>query len=1583
MSSRQGSRIQVEPIRQQCRSMERCAARTCQLMRHALFGTMIVFLSLAARPIAAQITPTVPSSGVYGGSTDRSNPSSIYQPIGPVGNDPAFGPNLFTGSANQNAPVRPPTNIPIRTAALPSRPSLPPELESTPPEQTSDGEIVIGRQRSGMLSNYNPNSLNVRIAWGGGAKTWKGEIAVDDGTIESFRSLGIEADEIGSMWLEPVADRPEQKHLMIRHRTSRTYDGVDLKLIAPRTAKLTVKLYDATVADRPTVTEIPLHQLIDHEYTESLSYPLDEQGNRLVVRRSPGDRLRTSLSRDVMIFSPGERIGINVRPHRMKIEVDEPLDLSVTLKATGRDDVLWETKHQFPKSPFSPLTNSFGAPNNEGVYELTLVARQGQGRWLSTIAKPSWWSKPIAERKVQFVVLAEKPTTEETAGTPIDIEDLEVEVEIDPTDPGWLNGLLGQIPQLGRIPYMPKQPLGSGGFSSTNHTLGRLARLKPRNEFAGLAIDATDPSESIAPINRSTASNRSGISWQAYWLPISNPGRPHVLEIEYPAGISQTATISLIEPNAAGALVPFGVDSGIETKPSLAADTSPARMQKHRLIFWPRTKTPLVLISNPRTDTAALYGKIRVLSGWKKLPAPVQPSPEVPQRLIAAYMDRPLLPENFSAGESLDAWSHRSLDDWKTFYEASTRLVEYMKHVGLGGLMMNVAADGSSIYPSQTLQPTPRYDKGDLFATGQDPIRKDVLELLFRLFDREGLTLIPAVDFSAPLPELEAIKRLGGQESIGIEWIGPAGQRWLDTFQTRQGLAPYYNTLDSRVQQAMLRTADEVIDRYRHHRSWGGLGVRLSGHGYAQLPSPVWGLDDRTFRRFVVETGVRGALFIGPDRFAQRAKFIAGPALNVGDTSRFPPPPRDLSAIYRGESRQPGLSADSTRQAWLDWRAACLTNFYRALQDRVAQSRAGAKVYLAGVEIFESAESNRRPRPSLARQSKSTAATQMLERGLDMRRLGQINGLIVPRPRRMVAMDVPARAAADLEIELLEDFDQQFAGPQSASLFYHPPRDIYLEDFDASSPYKPATTWLASQPTLSGREARRRFVHAMATLDPLAIFDGGRMLSFGEEEMLRDLIATYRRLPPVPFVLAVNPNAAGGSSQPVTFRYARYAGATYMYAVNDAPFSVSASVELVGVEPGSPIRELTGQRNIAPPAQIDGALRWSVALAPYDLIAVRIDSPHTTPARPTVAYSEKVIETLNDRILTLGSLRASLQHPPAFNWLQNPSFEKPAPQVNSMDRGEYDPLRNIPGWDLRGESSTHVAIDKNHAHHGKASAYLKTGERPAILLSEPIPTPSTGRVSVSVFMRVEDQNRQPGVRIAIEGKHEGRRFYRVAQIGRTAGGDPTSPIGSRWTHYLFQIADLPLTGMDRFRILFEVSDRSEVWIDDVRLYHLDFNRSEQIEMALLLALARAELQQRRLSNCIHLMEGYWPRFLNHYVRPARIIEHPMQQDVRIATSPSRWSIDTPTPPPQRNPDAIAPPSTTPQTFPNVAPQQVPSGGGLDNGSSQTSVSAPPVGVATEDAVPSDPTNKSPESKSEKENSFISRLRDIVPSSWRF
>ena len=50
-------------------------------------------------------------------------------------------------------------------------------------------------------------------------------------------------------------------------------------------------------------------------------------------------------------------------------------------------------------------------------------------------------------------------------------------------------------------------------------------------------------------------------------------------------------------------------------------------------------------------------------------------------------------------------------------------------------------------------------------------------------------------------------------------------------------------------------------------------------------------------------------------------------------------------------------------------------------------------------------------------------------------------------------------------------------------------------------------------------------------------------------------------------------------------------------------------------------------------------------------------------------------------------------------------------------------------------------------------------------------------------------------------------------------------------------------------------------MDDVQVFSLAFNRTEMVELSKLIALADVKLQQGRVGECLHLLEGYWPRFL--------------------------------------------------------------------------------------------------------------------------
>lgn len=1215
-------------------------------------------------------------------------------------------------------------------------------------------------------------TLRLRLAWGGGEeRLWHGTVAVRNGTLLEPQSLGIEADEAGSMWLE-------EGQLAIAQRSPRGYDGVELLVEAPLSASLVIRLASGDEEAQGPPREIPLADLVQRE----VNAKLDEHGNRLSVRRAPGDQLRVHLDQRTLVFGPGERLSGKIEPHLLPMEAGAKVRLTSRLLPARTPSESWSSEHPLRAQPdlwsneqtfvvgeAEPLPLDVPLPEQEGTYDLVLKVTPSRWIQLPQASRAAQMLNQLAvERRLQVIVVRPDRPAVRAEG------ELRQVVEIDPADlQWWKRYATSQLPRLPKLQNFWKGPLGNDRIQPVQHpSLGKLAQLAPSPE--------------------------NDVSWEAYTLPINQPGCPHVLELDYPSDAVQTLGISIIEPNAAGAVIPIGLDSGIEQSEELVTEERAPQWLHHRLIFWPRTKSPIVLITNRRSDVPAVFGRIRVLGGWSHLPPAFAASPAPAGRLWAAYMDRPLVPENFSATEAVGALSDLSVDDWQTFHEGGTRLVEYLNHVGYNGLMLSVLADGSTIFPSKTLEPTPRYDTGVFFATGQDPVRKDVLELLLRLLDREHLQLIPAVDFSCPLPALEAILRAGGTESEGIQWVGDDGKVWTQRYAPLRGMAAYYNLLDPQVQEAMLAVLHELVANYAEHPAFAGLAVQLSGNGYAVLPGPRWGMDDATIARFQHDTQVvvPGS---GPSRFAQRAEFLDGPG----------------------------------RAAWLEWRAAQVTRFYQRVRDVLRAKRPEARLYLAGANLFSGEEAARDLLPTLPRRMSMTQA--LLRVGIDVAQYQQDPAVVLLRPEVTVPEWALGTGAVSQEARQMPDWDRLFAGlPQRGTLFYHRPQEVRITSFDERSPIRPTYTWLATQPVPSGLQNRRRFVHVLATLDPQVILDGGWELAMGQEGAVKDLVALYRRLPALPFE-PISP-----ASQPVTIRLATDGERTWAYAVNDAPFASELRVR-VKAPAGCSLEELTGLRRVPPLARDAQGAYWQLNLAPYEVVGVVFSAAGVQLSEPTVHWSDKVYAALQRRIADLGDRTAVLKHPPSLKTLRNGDFEQPSTS------------EALPAWSVQAKPGAKATLDRTQKHGGAQAVHLSSTGSPLLLASDRFVVPNTGRLTIDVWVRVADPGKPMRLWVAAEGSHHNAYFIRGKDI-------PALP-DAQWNWYRININDLPLEGLSPLRLRFDTVGAGDIWIDDIRLEALSFSLEENFALLKLLAPADIKLQNGQVADCLELLEGYWPHFL--------------------------------------------------------------------------------------------------------------------------
>lgn len=1308
-------------------------------------------------------------------------------------------------------------------------------------------------------------SLRVRLEWGGGQRrVWTGELHLSEGRLLDPVALGIEADTPGTL-------RIEQNRLLVHHRTSRAYAGLDVTLEAPLDATLTIDLRaadeNAAVATRqrqPAAqsVEIPLRGLLRGQTERAL----DTEGNKLLVYRLAGDQLRLEVDHPHMIFEPGETLSA-----RLTVPLLDALTREASVQwelrpARKTDRLAHAELGRLEPGQAGPVQFplSVELPKEEGVYDLHLaVVSQGRLRQVR-----------LYERQVQLVVLAAAaaPNSADARSQAEPLEDApRVVDEIDPTkEMGWA-AALDPVPRILAGRTLRARQLPPPQIRKTS--LGTFVEMRRR---------ATDPAE----------------SWIGYWLRIKHPGRPHLVVVEYPEDQQQSLGISIVEPNSANRVWPVGFDSGLYTGgPAGLRDA----VGRHELLFWPRTSSPLLLLTNLRTDAPAAFGRIRILelhnaaspdaaaatqahglrAVWRRATSQTMPSvglsiadaqsdaagvpvvgstfqarpqspdetpeaqrepppahqtaaaavpPSAPhpsaasaeaegrprpataptQRLFGPYMDKPLFPENFGASEQLERSSNRSLDDWLTFWQGAHRLVDYLKRQGYNSMVLAVLADGSTIYPSRLLEPTPRYDMGVFFPDGRDPMRKDVLELLFRLFDREGLVLVPELQFNAPLPELErmlATEPPGSDRTGGIRLVGADGRDWLDRFGSYRGLAPYYNPLNPHVQDEMLRVVGELAQRYEHHGSFGGLAMQLSADGYAQFPGLDWGYDDETIARFAAE-------------------------------SHIPLPEPDGRADRTAQYHQ--VLTQQARKEWLSWRARMLADLYRRVAQRVSQSQAGARFYLTTTHALAGNLGARAVYSAL--QEGRGVEELLLERGIDRQMISGNNQIVWLRPSRVGTLEHLRGGALDADISNSPELDALFRSSLvPGALFFHRPYTQRLPLFEkANLPWKDTYMQLVAQLSPSGVDNRRRFAHALAGMDAQVLWDGGWLIPMGQEPALKGWIDAFRRLPPVAFA-PVEPEDATTSTQPVTVR--RYAGPerTYLYLVNDSAWTVSAGLSL-HCPLDTPLEQAGADYSLSLRPTERGVTRLECELGAYGLCVAELPVQNLKVSNLVVDVPGAVRSALEEEIASL--YRRSNEIPDDNESqrlaasLHNAGFEQAQPDEPALPQD----------WTFNAvDRSGRAALDANRPYEGQSS--LRCSSR-GTLTSAPFAPPPRPFLGLRVRLRSDREGVR--VRLALEGTMAQGKYTR-----------PSVPIlvGRNWQPYMFRIFDLPHDQIRELRAQLELVQDATVWVDAVELVSFPLKEKEANELGKTVTNARSALDMGKLSDCRRILDSYWARFI--------------------------------------------------------------------------------------------------------------------------
>ena len=1241
--------------------------------------------------------------------------------------------------------------------------------------------VIVGCCAHGVLAD---TDLRLHIAWGGGVeRQWGGRVMlVDGGTMRDLSLLGMDADEPGT-----ITQRGQQ--LLISQRRNRNYDGLEITVTAPLTSKLRVELLAA--GERTArVVEIPLEELVSGYRSESL----DSDKNRLVIRRSPGDFIRLRFQRDHLVFRPNEAFMLDVVPHELRVSPGSNVRCVMRLYSARSREMIWEQVQTLRSDALGRLA-AWGRclakiPEVEGVYDLRIALSNRR------LSSPLSGDKPIAKRQLQLVVVA--------SGTPARTEEepRRLILDLDPTQKNWWERLT-RLPQWTLLPGLRSEgPLGNVKASRITRD-GRTWTSLPES------------------------------SWQAYPLPIDEVGAEHELEIDFPGNHSQSFVVSIIEPNPAGKVIPVGLDSGVHISQEDVSGVAvkPKLVNQHRLTFWPKTKSPMVLVTNLRDDRSAIFGHLRV---HRRASAAVDQRPVQDGRYAFAYFERPLFPECFGATEGLDPETGRSLEDWKTFFDGGQRMVRHVKRSGYNGLVMTCVSEGSALYPSRLLQPTPKHDRGAFFASGQDAVRKDVLEMLFRICDREGIQLVPAVEFATPLPELEELRWHAQDEKLGLDLVDENGMSWIETHGSKRGKAPYYNPLDEEVQQAMLAVIKEIAARYSNHPSFGGVSITMTPDGYTQFPDANWGLDSNTLGDFQSQT---------------------------------------LGESLGNSSIRKIVDDAGIREKWLAYRAGRLTKFYQQMSTELQRYRPRARLYLAAGRLVESKPVQRAFRPALPRQASVERA--MTELGLDARALTASPSIVLLRPELFAWNSPESQVGADIEFNQSEEVDEYFKTSVPGTHFLHDPYRARLPSFDEVSPFGKRNTLvsLVAQISPVGDANRQRFIRSLATRDTRVIFEGGWMLPLGQEESVNRFLSVFQHLPDEPFEDVV---LESQQIQPLRVRRLVKNSETYFYVINESPWQIGATLSFRSRRTVQ--FEALGRARVEAIKQEGDQINWNLMLSPFDIVAVKADAVLTVEDA-AVTLPPDVMPGLKNRVEDLVSRAAHLRDPPSLRLLKNPSFESAITTTG-----------DITGWSTA-SAAFHVKVDASNAFDGQQLLSVATARKTRMILSDPIDPPESGRLSVAIRAKVADLKQQPQIRLVLRANEQ--TYYPWAPIG---ANHPNRSLNGEWKQFVFRVSHLPRIG-EQLKIGIEVSGKGVVMIDDVQLFDILALDDREVKVLANLVTFMDYLRENGMvSDCLRRLGGYWPQYLlnNVPLDVQELAERPVRelpQEIPAETgseSPKTW-----------------------------------------------------------------------------------------------
>lgn len=1219
-----------------------------------------------------------------------------------------------------------------------------------------------------------PSDLQLRFAWGGGIpQKWQGKLTIENGKFTDSRVLAITSDAPST-----VVKRSDE--LVINHRIPTSYGGVDASI--ELSGKATIRLQLESPAGETFEQSWTVDQLV-----EGVNMSIDQQQNRISVSRTPGDQIRFNVNRPHLVFEPGETWRFRTKLQRSQFaNQDVALSLSwkldnIQLPVSGIASKVATNESGSSKFETAEIT----VPTEEGAHDLWIEYQpQAAKSTFGQFRRP----KNIA-RRIQIVVVSKTAPTSDNDANWKAIETLSAQQ------------LRGSFRAPWPVPRMPgsKEPVRKG-------------------ELAIVAIPESDPAVELA----------AGASLTVP-VPQSNTNGPIRVSLRYRSVPGTKLGINYLSSTQQ---VLHGMDSGVSVPQSIEE----GQWLTHTFHVWPEENAGHIYISNNDPNVKPQIGELTFEAGPQRLPSNALPAAAMsdsPRRERMAILESPDFSGLFQAARQIDPQTGQALDDWNTFHDSIDRLTQHLKANFYDGAFVTVAADGSAIFPSFGIAPGPRFDSGLFSSEACDPIQKDVVELMLRMFDREGLKLVPVLTLNSTLQPLESLREAG---PMGFDLVDFEGKN-VD-FDRSQ--LPIYNPLDRTLQGVCLQSAARLSDRYGNHNSFGGLALTCRPDCCTLLPGPRHGFDNTTLQRFIQSANIDSASF-------------------------------DVKTLLNKDQENP------QREAWQTWRSKQMAQWYNDIAASV-RKRQDHRLYLLPVDIDRNKEVASAMSPSLHRSG--DFETVMKSLGLNLDATANENGVVVLSPKRIAPGLSLAQNRIGINIAQSHTAQQFLARQTGGSLFTHRGNWRRLDSGVTGSQAEDAAR--KQLYTIAGNSNRRRYIETIRKFDSRLIIDGGHSLPMGGDKDIAPILRILRQLPAQPFENIGNPGTG-----PVCMRQLSLDGKHFFYAVNDSPWPVEVTA-LLGQKQlpqvlqasansngkAAPLMTFLGTEVLIEKREGRNAIR--IFLEPWSMFAgtANTNSAYNPYAIESfqVSLPEQIDSQLRKRLYQLKSKLAQAKVAKPMSQLLNGNFES-----------FTDP--NQSGWEFGNHDQANFDLDSAEFRDGRTSLSMQTEGNPVWIRSNTLQLPRTGRLSVSAWLRTANTDAQPQPRISVEGTSDGENVYRFGTIGSASGEART--LGTDWRRFVVHFDDLP-NDMTNVRIGFDLMEAGQVSIDQVEIFDRWFDENDAVAMTQLLAGAGSQLQsEASLDGGRRVLESYWVQFLD---------QHAGQEEQQVAEEkPKARSLEIPFP----------------------------------------------------------------------------------------